>query len=61
MMKLDFATTVKEGEPWTICGEMNINATSGTITSPLYPQTYPMNVRCQWIIELQENRTLTLR
>ena len=51
---------VKEGEMWTLCGETNLTAEAGEVTSPLYPKPYPNNVLCAWNIRAEEQNTITL-
>ena len=33
----------------------------GTLTSPNYPNAYPDNLNCSWIIEVAAERVLTLK
>lgn len=54
-------TAVIEGELWTECGDTYLTDDIGSISSPLYPKPYPDNVRCQWLIESQEEQSIALR
>ncbi len=39
---------------------MNLTTVSGTIMSPNYPQKYPNNAKCEWIIDLDPGYFITL-
>ena len=40
-----------------LCGAV-LNTASGSFQSPNWPETYPNNVDCQWIIELPDTNKL---
>ncbi|XP_038052299.1 CUB and sushi domain-containing protein 1-like [Patiria miniata] len=48
------------------CGKSNVTLgnstqTSGTLTSPYYPNNYPDNARCIWFITVDEGSTIAFR
>ncbi|KAH8397987.1 hypothetical protein KR222_008302, partial [Zaprionus bogoriensis] len=42
-----------------VCGS-TYSATRGRFTSPYYPQSYPVNIECLWLIEASAGNSLTL-
>ena len=46
-------------EFFTACGG-NYTALSGTLTSPNYPNSYPMNAECVWEIQVSAGNGITL-
>lgn len=42
------------------CGKVNITDRSGTISSPNYPNQYPSQVECEWIIQSPAQSALKL-
>lgn len=34
----------------SICGQSELTAGQGTIRSPNYPYSYPINTQCSWVI-----------
>ena len=59
--KIVVIISVREGEYWTICGDINITEKEGVIMSPLFPKPYPANVRCEWLFTMDPGMTLYLR
>ena len=39
----------------SLCGEVNLTASSGTILSPNYPENYPYSTLCEWWIEVDKD------
>ena len=38
-----------------MCGETELMETNGTLMTPRYPDDYPNNWNCQWIIRVTES------
>ena len=45
---------------YTVCGG-TIQANSGTITSPGYPNNYPANANCTWLVVVATGRTVSVQ
>ncbi|XP_064556077.1 cubilin homolog [Drosophila montana] len=43
----------------TLCGS-RYNALSGRFTSPYYPDSYPVNIECEWVLEASAGNSLSL-
>ncbi|XP_072041404.1 uncharacterized protein [Amphiura filiformis] len=47
-----------EGDEGNYCGTREIDLPSGTITSPGYPEPYPINQNCIWLISLPDSNAV---
>ena len=56
-----FCSEVIPGAEWTYCGDTELTSSNGVITSPLFPDPYPLIVRCEWHLQAAEGNTITLR
>lgn len=43
----------------TLCGS-GYNALSGRFTSPYYPDSYPVNIECEWVLQASAGNSLSL-
>jgi len=57
-MHFFYISSVKKVQiSYLVCGGYLRNR-QGTLTSPGYPQNYPENIDCSWVIESRPGRTL---
>lgn len=49
----DFSDSVVD-----LCGPTSLDASSGTIFSPLYPNEYPTDTQCKWLIQAADDEVM---
>ncbi|XP_038052301.1 tolloid-like protein 2 [Patiria miniata] len=62
--KIEFEVKITQESSEVLCGKSNItlsNSTSETLTSPYYPNNYPINARCIWYITVDEGSKIAFR
>ena len=52
--------SVEADDMWTHCGPSIFTDDTGVVASPLYPRDYPPRVLCQWLIQVEQGKTISL-